>query len=64
MTLYFVVGLQINKIINYTLKANWDIPEKNKQIEDMKFSGQGIKEIACGISKGDQEKIMWNFQEI
>ena len=29
----------------------------------MEFLG-GIKEIACGISKGDQEKIMWNFQGI
>ena len=23
---------------------------------------RGIEEIACGISRGDQEKIMWNFQ--
>ena len=23
----------------------------------------GIKEIVKGISKGDQEKIIWNFQE-
>ena len=23
---------------------------------------RGIKEIACGIFRGDQEKIMWNFQ--
>ena len=23
---------------------------------------RGIKEIACGFSSGDQEKITWNFQ--
>ena len=27
--------------------------------KDMKFPGVSKKEIACGISKIDQEKIMW-----
>ena len=28
-------------------------------VEDMKFPGVSKKEIACGISRIDQEKIMW-----
>ena len=41
-------------------KTNW--------VEDVEFSGVlkkqqvDIPEVSHGTSKGDQEKIMWNFQ--
>ena len=44
---------------------HWSIPEKNQTrqggggegVQDMDFPG------GCGISRGDQEKVIWNFQE-
>ena len=44
----------------YTLSLHWSIPEKN-QIE-----GKGLRVWnflgVCGISRSDQEKIMWIFE--
>ena len=55
------------KIKENSLNWNWAIPEKYQswgergEVEDMKFPGVYQKR-ACGISKGDQENIIWNFQ--
>ena len=38
----------------YIPSSHWAIPEK--------IQTRDIKEIACKISRGDQEKIIWNFQ--
>ena len=40
---------------------HWSIPEKTKQV---KGEGLGMWNFpgVCGVSKGYQEKIMWNFQ--
>ena len=42
--------------------------QKKKQkegFEDVRYGiSRGIKEIACGISRADQEKIMSNFQVV
>ena len=52
----------------YTRSLHWVVPEKNQTGGGVWIwiwgygISRGIKEIACGISRGDQEKIMWNFQ--
>ena len=56
-----------NKNKKYTPSLHWAIPEIKPNrggrvgggVEDMKFPGVSKKEIACGISRIDQEKIMW-----
>ena len=44
------------------LALKWAIPEKNQTGGWGYGISRGIEEIASGISRGDQEKIMWNFQ--
>ena len=57
---------------NFSFWCHWDIPEKYQRgVEDIEFSGvlrkyqvdfPGVNYKQHGISRGDQEKIMWNFQ--
>ena len=37
-------------------------PNRGSGVENMEFPGGSNKEIACGIFRDDQEKIMWSFQ--
>ena len=49
--------------VRYKKQLGCSRKNPNRGVEDMEFPGVPIKEKARGISKGDQEKIMWNFHE-
>ena len=56
--------------LGYYRKKNGELGKGGGGVEDMKFPGvikkkqvhfPGVIQKQCDISRGDQEKVMWNF---
>ena len=70
MVMHNVEDLVPRYEIGLLQKKKWGVGEGGGGVEDMKFPGvikkkqvhfPGVNQKQCDISRGDQEKVMWNF---